>query len=210
MEIFINGQSGLVSADDDVSVEGIHAYLQQELAKQGLIIQAFVLDGEEVFFDVASDVHGKNLQDYKKLEVQCAPAEQIAWDILTELEDKPSLLGAEAAKVTEELQTGKTKEAHERLVRFSNSISYIINGISGANGVIGSNLAETLSDDENERLAKVGEYLTEIDTAIRDEDFTTVGDVLEFDLAPALQVLTAIISRLKADLAERAEGGASE
>lgn len=206
MKIWINGESGLVETDDDVNVQELHDYLTQELAKQGLVICGFKLDDEDVFFDVASEIHAKQASEFTKCEVDCAGAEQVSWDILCELEDKPAVLSQEAIKITEELQTGKTKEAHERLVRFSNSVSYIINGIAGANGVLGLDFTKSLNAEEQERLGKVGTYLKDLETAVEEQDFTTVGDVLEFDVAPALGVLTTIITHMKGELFARNAG----
>lgn len=216
MEILVNGQSGLASAPDDAPLGEVFQHLRVEFAKQRLVVRTFVVDGEEVFPDDNEELCAKTAADIGKLEIQLATLEAVAHDVLDELSEKMPALSAQAVTVTEKLQTGESGVAGEDLQRFVNSVAYVIEALSNIQQLLSIDFSKYDTDEHKvaEEFESLTSQLNDLNEAVKYKDVATIGDVLEFDIAPKVEFFGQVMQKLRDDIRTKveaeveAEGGA--
>jgi hypothetical protein len=214
MEILVNGQSGLASTDNDVELGALFNYLRNEYAGKGLVIRRVVLDGQDVFIDEGGPVLSETPEKYQKCEIEVAPLEMVAIDVLVELEANVPQLAAKAVAITEHLQKSEFAKAHKELQRFIDSTQYVFQAVKTINELTGIEMgpvleAAGLKDD----IGALGGHLAGVETAIREEDYATVGDIMEFDVSPSVQTMVRLLSLMRSEIEaelERRYGGDGE
>lgn len=214
MEIFVNGQAGLASTDDDVELGSLFNYLRNEYATKGLVIRRVALDGQEVFIDEGGPVLSETPVKYRKCEIEVAPLEVVAIDVLAELEANVPQLADKAVSITELLQKSKFKEAQEELVRFIDSTQYVFQALKTINELTRIEIgpvveAAGIKDD----IGALGGHLSGVEAALREEDYATVGDIMEFDVSPGVKTMVTLLSLMRKEIEaelERRYGGEGE
>lgn len=210
MEIYINGQAGIAAVEEDalnLSLGHLYAHLREELTKQCQVIRSVHADGTECFPDEVQADADRPLSSITKLDLEVASFGLVSFEVVQELADKAPSLKEEAVRITEVLQTGNLQDAREKLKIFADTVGYIVQTIGTVAGLVNVKLADVCDDESTEKgLLKLGEFLKEIDTAINEQDYATVGDILEFDVAPSLDVLLTLLDRLKTYIFERLDG----
>jgi|GEM_PF-4324205 len=207
MEILVNGQPGMASAPDDASLGEIIQYLRVEFGRQRLVVRTFTVNGEEVFPDDDAELCARLAGDLEKLEVQLATLEAVSHDVLDELAAKMPDLAAQAVSVTEKLQTGDANVASEELQRFVNSVAYVVDAISNIQQLLNIDFAKYNTDehDVKESFNSLGSQLNDLHEAVKDRDMATLGDILEFDLAPKIELMGTMMQALRDDIRQQVE-----
>lgn len=201
MEILVNGQSGLASTENDVELGALFNYLRNEYAAQRLVIRRIQLDGKDVFIDEGGPELSDTPEKYQKCEIELAPIEVVAVDVLAELEANVPQLGEKAVLVTELLQKSQFKQAREELQRFIDSTQYVSAALKTINELTGIDMAPViekagLRDD----ISLLGTHLAGVEAAIKDEDYATVGDIMEFDVSPSVRTLVTLLRLMRAEV----------
>jgi hypothetical protein len=214
MEIFVNGQAGIAGTDDDVRLGDLFEYLQREFVKQRLLVRAWMLDGEEVFPDGGDEattaILNSTPEGRSKLEIQVAPFEVIAHDVLVELETGVPELAGKATQITEMLQKSDFAHAREELVRFSNSAMYVSQAMTSISTLLGIDLPKLMGGTTIQAdIEKLGSFLKDVETALNENDFVTVGDILEFDVGPATKALVSLLTLMRQDVEEKLAAAAA-
>ena len=212
MEIFVNCQPGLASSENDVPLGELFQYLRNEFAKQRLVVRGFTLDGTVVIPEDDEATCASTPAKHKKLELDVAAAEVVAMDVLNELASKMPDLSGEAVKITELLQTGEMKTAGERLLRLNNTTQYVVQAISSINALLGNEVAAIQRDGKtiNHCITTLGAQLGELKTALDEQDFATVGDVLEFDISQSITLLGSLMGDISEHIQRQLEAAARE
>lgn len=214
MEILVNGQAGLASTDDDVELGSLFNYLRNEYASKGLVIRRVALDGQEVFIDEGGPILSETPVNYRKCEIEVAPLEVVAIDVLAELEANVPQLSEKAVSITELLQKSKFKEAQEELVRFIDSTQYVFQALKTINELTRIEIgpvveAAGIKDD----IGALGGHLAGVEAALREEDYATVGDIMEFDVSPGVKTMVTLLGLMRKEIEaelERRYGGEGE
>ena len=202
MEIFINGQAGLASSDENVKIGELINYMAEELGKQRMIAQAYTLDGKELNIQETPGVLERQANEFSKLEIDVAPFEVVAQNVVGELIQGTIILGEETVKITELFQKGQLQDASKRLDIFADSVVYVIEALKPIIGL--SDFASDTKLKEGKRfdetLTILLDRITGLKTSLEDKDYATVGDVLEFDIKPSLESLTDAMGMMRVKL----------
>lgn len=211
MEILVNGQSGLAGTTDDVTLGELFHYLRAEFGKQRLVVRTFTLDGKEVFPDENEELCEKTPADFEKLEIQLATLEAVAHDVLDELSEKMPTLSEQAVNITEKIQTGDASTATDDLERFVNSVAYVMDALSSIQQLLDVDFAtyDTEEDKVSEAFESLTVQLKELHEAIQEKDMATLGDILEFDLAPKIELFGNVMQSLRDDIRAKVEAEAA-
>ncbi len=201
MEILVNGQKGLASTDDDVELGDLFDFLRNEFANQRMAVRTWSLDGTEVFPDEDQLLRKRTPAGYKELRAEVAPFEVVAHDVLQELESNVPELSDKAVQITEAYQRGEQSKAAEELRKFIDSVHYVTEAMKTIANLTGIDVSEKMNESGGtENLKKLGEYLSALDGALSDSDLATVGDVMEFDIAPSVDTLVKMLALMRSEV----------
>jgi hypothetical protein len=201
MEILVNGQKDIASTEDNVELGDLFDFLRGEFAAQRMAVRGWVLDGGEVFPDEDELLRKRSPAAYKLLEIEVAPFEVIAFDVLRELESNVPELSEKAVGITESYQRGEQAKAAEELRRFIDSVHYVTEAMKTIATLTGIDVSTKMAESGGtENLKKLGEYLAALDSALGESDLATVGDVMEFDIAPSIDTLVKMLALMRSDI----------
>ena len=202
MEILINGQANLASTDGNVKIGELLHYMAEELVKQRMIAQGYTLDGKEFDPHATPGVLERTAGEFQKLEIDIAPFEVVAYNVVGELIQGTIVLGEETVKVTELFQKGQLQDAAKRLDMLADSTSYVVEALKPVIGLCGFASDTKLKDGKtfDATLATLIDRLTSLKTSLGEKDYATVGDVLEFDIRPSLESLTDAMGMMRTKL----------
>lgn len=205
MEILINGQPDLAATDDDVELGALFGYLRNEFARQRLVIRQVLLDGNEIHLDENAPELKQSPAKFSKCEIEVAPVEIVAIDVLMELEANVPELANRAILVTELLQKSEFKAARTELQKFIDSTHYVSQAVKMINGLTGIDLTEKLANTGmRDDLKLLGEHLGNVEKSLAEEDYATVGDVMEFDVSPSVGTLVGLIRVMREEVEQKA------
>ncbi|MCK6439152.1 MAG: hypothetical protein L6Q71_02995 [Planctomycetes bacterium] len=200
MDILINGERGLVETDEDVTLGQLIEYLRGELLKQRLIARTFAVDGKVLdHLDDSLDILGKSPKDFNTLDVTVASAEAVAHDLMTEFVSRVPMLSKDAVSITESLQSGDTKKGKEKLLTFIEQSLDVVKGLGSVSVLVHYNPADPKLSIHG-ALEALNGHLKSLSESIADNDYTTAGDILEFDIAPAIGDLQPMMKNLKSEV----------
>lgn len=174
------------------------------LAGQGLIVTDVRFDGldEPAFREPA--VAARALEGLATVEVTAGTAASLMERTLQDAAVATDSLGAAAEAIGREFRTSKVAGANEALVQLAESLRAVV-GIVGAVGLAFKvDLNEVRCDDctVSAMAGELSKYMEELVTAQTSEDWVTVADVLQYDMAPALKrwrpMLEALVPALGA------------
>lgn len=207
MKILVNGESSIFETDDDVTMEELFEYLRQELPKSQLVVRTFVVDGKELNEDEDNEeVLKKSPAGFETLDVTADPPIIVARDVLSEWIENIPLLSNDAIKVTETLQSGDAGAGTNMLMAFIDEGINVVNSLYDISRMV---KYQTPTDAESKGTIKVldelSNHLKELGRSLNEKDMATVGDILEFDIAPAITNLIPMMKELRESVVQLIE-----
>jgi hypothetical protein len=102
-------------------------------------------------------------------------------------------------KIAEMFRMGDEAEANEHFLRFLESLHLLVNLTNMTGGILGMAADQSVSilGSYNDRLRKLSEILSAMQTVQERLDWLFLADLLEYELKPELEALADILPRLE-------------
>ncbi|MBI4574727.1 MAG: hypothetical protein HY722_00520 [Planctomycetes bacterium] len=186
MEILINGNPELVSADPGTPVVRIVEQLRRWLRDQGLVVSQAELDGGAVDLERLDGLGGSLVDAYRRLTITAAAPERLALEVIRGLVEMLARLADNMRQAARMVQEGRVAQGLERfrggiegwsvlqdsLARVGRLLGLDLGGFQGPSGPLGA------------RMAHLGGILARTQEAIQHADAVAMGDLLEYELVP--------------------------
>ncbi len=200
MDIIINGEKIDFQLESEKNIGDILGSLESECEKSGMSITGIRVDGVTIPADNLDPLFLQEISSVTSMELTTISGKDIE-RLLHELGTRFSLCVSTLQDVPVLLQTGKDLQVLESIHRFSNDLQNLyqllplisITGIqTGSSGSDEANLESYPSE-----LAPIlGQLLAALET----KDTILVGDLSEYELAPRIEKLGAVLSAVRSEV----------
>ncbi len=145
------------------------------------------------------EMHINTIKEIKKTLVAAINDIKNPKETLKELTEQLKKVASEISEVSILLQTGKDREAMENIVRFSNLTGRFFRIISamGSSGIIDINNLKIGEEDSKKFYADLNANLKELIEAFKLNDSVLIGDLLEYEIAPRIELLIALAEEIQ-------------
>lgn len=203
MQILINGQADLVSADPGARFGQVVEEVRQWLLSNSIAILEMRLDGEVLDSIRQADISLQTTEDFETLEIDVVEIAVLAQEVLSSIYQHLPLISQRLIDITARIQGGQTSEAFTLLDDVLEAWGLVLGAIDNLRrlySVAEVSIAEIdrILAGKEERLRTL---LEEIRDAFEDRDLVTVGDCLEYELSPMVADWVEVVDALQAVLA---------
>jgi hypothetical protein len=200
MDVSVDGKRDFVLQGDPKDVLSAIAAVSDFLRTQGRALLSVHVDGTEVPAEkLVETFEDKPLADVESLDIKSADVAALAKDMLDEVREAVAELPKACHELAQVFHGDKPEEGFEpfqHLADIWGSVKQREALIIGATGMDESNLmiGGRKTADHHQELNR---FLGECASAIEKNDCVTLGDLLEYELAPRAEVEMEIFSKLE-------------
>jgi len=200
MDVSVDGKRDFALQGEPKDILSAVAAVSDFLRSQGRAVLSVHVDGVEITADKMVEVlEDKPLDDAKTLEIESADLGALAADILDGLRDAVAELPKACHQLAEVFHGDTPEEGFEPFHHLADiwvSVKQREALVIGATGMEDSDLViggKKTADHHNE----LNQFLDECASAIERKDCVTLGDLLEYELAPRAEVEMEIFGKLE-------------
>lgn len=200
MDVNVDGKSGFALQGEPKDVLSAVAAVSDFLRSQGRAVLCVRADGTEIPSDkLVETLEDKPLADVGLLEIQSADIATLVTDILSELREAVTELPKACHQLAEVFHGDTPEEGFEPFHHLADiwvSVKQREALIIGATAMNDSDLVigEKKIEDHHTEL---NQFLDECAEALEKNDCVTLGDLLEYELAPRAEVEMQIFAKLE-------------
>ncbi len=196
MEILINGLTINYTRENESNLGEILGALESECERSGMTITGIRVDDRALEASELDALFAQDPDDVSKIELETISGQDIR-GMLRELGGEFSLCVVPLTDVPIQLQTGKELAVMETINRFSVSLERLYRLLPLL--PLGGFDDEALNVGDT-RLSELPGFLSpileELLDALKKKDTILVGDLSEYELAPKIEELSAVLSAL--------------
>jgi len=206
MDIVVDGACGLAEVDPGDKLGEVLDQMKGWVSGQERSVIAFILDGEDLEPERIRELAHVAVDRFAKLEVLTADRGELAIGVLRELSGQLPELAKSLRSAAVSLHSGRTAQALRELAGSLAAWQEMSEGFDLAGRALGSDysVAEQGGGGESvgDLLGKMEADLKAADAALKANDTVTVGDLLEYELSPAIErwkrLVDALLARAEA------------
>jgi len=200
MDVSVDGKRDFVLQGEPKDVLSAIAAVSDFLRSQGRALLSVHIDGAEISADkLVETLKDKPLADVGSLDVQSADVGALAKDILDELREAVAELPKACHELAQVFHGDKPEDGFEPFQHLADIWSSVKEREALIIGATAMNDSELMisgkkTTDHHEELNR---FLSECASAIEKNDCVTLGDLLEYELAPRAEVEMEIFAKLE-------------
>lgn len=197
LNFMVDGQTHDIKSYDGVALDNIIGMLSSEAAKNGRFIASLKVNGEELEtgFETGADMV---LADISSLEVTTVSSEQLVLEALAEGGSYLVELRNFLIQTTDAYRTGNETKGRELFIELIQGLEWFVKIASTAELQLKVDFAGTICSGQtlSEAVDSLNQILLEIIVAQEQRDWVLLTDLLEYELAPQLELWREIFSLL--------------
>jgi len=205
MKVIIDEQDDLISVKEGELTSIIVDKIEPLLYSSGKVIQEIKFNDEYLNLeDIEASCADKNYKDSDTLNIKTNPLKDQLLLILENIGGCLDKAEEDAIEISENILKTDNKEALNKLATWCGDISDLIANIDSFLSTFSVNIEglKINGKDFQESIKDITGFLDEINTALENNDKTTIADLIEFEVSPIVIGLKEILPLFKERLDE--------
>lgn len=193
MKLSVNGQAIDITLENEKTVGDVLKSFENEMAKNDATTVKIVLDGKEISSEEFDSILGAEISEKTTLDLSVISKAEITASLYN-IADTFSVLSEKLKDIPVLLQSGKDKSAAEiirELATECNTFCHITTMTMLFPDLYGKMMIDGAS--LNDFFKELLPILNDFETAMKDKDTVTLGDLSEYEMVPRLQSIVNAI-----------------
>jgi hypothetical protein len=197
MKISIDGKTDVLSSDNGNSLADILCRIEILLAQRGRRISRGRVDGAPLKAE-DKGLLKKKVEDFNLLEIETVEVRSQVLKALSEVKAHLPTMVEEVTNVTQQIQSGNLVQGYRALGDCADMLGVMIRVVEEVRLLTGISLDSLKLPGESmvQRLNGFRDILKSTKDALDAHDTVTVADLMEYELAPALEKWSEVLDGL--------------
>jgi len=198
MEILINKAIAEIQPEESEKLGHLFMRLEDYFNQKNQSVINVCVDKAPINAEQQKVMSGEDVSTYDSLEIQVVDTKTLPIHTLREFKPLLSEVAATAEKVAIELQSGKTSEALKNIGSLFQVWAVLFQTLSDSSKLLNFNLTSVNVDSSNveELTKKLTQHLLEIKEGLKNRDYVTVADIVEYEISPSAEKWIPVIDIL--------------
>lgn len=205
MQIFIDGFSDLVTAEEEESLGEVLSWLERWVRDNQRVIIQMSLEGKSISDDEKKRLKNRKVRQFKRLELFTSHPWQLAVRSLDEIQQRLPSLAKGLRKVAFLVQTADCGPAFPLLGDCIDTWKWIVEVLQRAEKVLGLNynLIFFKGKSLSEKMGDILRILEDTKLSLKNNDLLQLAGLLEYELAPSIEEQGEMVRRICKEVQQR-------
>lgn len=205
MQIFIDGFSGLVIAEEEESLGEVLSWLERWVRDNQRVIIQVNLEGKSISDDERKKLKDRKIGEFERLELLTSHPWQLAIGSLDEVHQRLPSLAKGLRKVAFLIQTTDCGPAFLLLGDCIDAWKWIVEVLQRVEKMLGLDYSLIFFKGKSlsEKIGDILMILEDTNLSIRNNDLLQLAGLLEYELAPSIQEQRQIVRIICQEVQQR-------
>ena len=197
MKIFINDNELDFTLENEKTCGDILNQLQVEFEKENGTIFKIIVNDKEVFAEEIEEISKKAINEIEEIKLVVAYAEDIKKSLIDLSKDFEEI-NKDFEELPVYLQGNNQSKVPEILTKFADNFDYLCRIVS-LTALFPAYFANIKIDDKSlsEFLKDFSPFLEDFETAIKENDTVTIGDIAEYEIKPRFESFCSVMKEMR-------------
>ena len=203
--ISVDGKTDVIAAGKGDSLREVIRQLSSKLSNSNRSILSARADGQPVFIPENRELLDKKVDEIALLEVETIDVRTQAENALGEIKNHLPGLSKAIIDATKSIQAGDVLKGYKSLATCADVLNLIVHVMDEVRAMLGMDLNTVHMDGStvSEQLEDVRKVLRDARSALDANDTAAVADLMQYELAPRVGKLDAVIETLRKTIGKR-------
>lgn len=200
MDIFIDGQNTVFSADELCTLGDVFQFVDETIAGQSRCVTGVTIDGQAIVTGDVGEMTLRPTDSIERAEFVTASSTDLVESLVGELATQIDELGDVVREIAGKFQETESEPPLDTLPQMIEAWQGVIQRLMTSANLLRLDL-DSLDlgdgDTAGQHHAKLSDTLEKLSFAVEVKDYVLVADLLEYEIAPGIERETVVLDALR-------------